>query len=758
MASSFVMPCSRCGRPVTTESGRLIATCQRCAYGVALVVDVWKGAKSASRSPAEVVAKVRGGELSGLDWIADGIAAPMPIAAHPTYRALFLPGLPLDIPGLEEEVVEEVAEEERVVRPWWILASFTTMVVAAAAAAVLWLGPRAAAAWGAILIGLRDPGLEASLDVHTIVADSVSDAPRATLLAEAWRGWGEGTPEGLVRAVERARSLAVRAPEDAEALGTLAFLLAHAGNAPLDRDAALRRAEAAAPDSPVVLLARGAIALSLGDRVQAAEHAEACLQAAPTMLPCQELAVQATAETPETLRDRMVALDTLAEAWPGNVRVRARRAQVAVALDAPDAQPLLEEVRALLPEDHTLMVADAELRFKDGDVGGARALASAAGDAANEAVAISAAETAVADDDFEAALALLAPLRASPPRETADVVRVAALEAQARLRGAETLGGAGRWEVARLAVERLRALAPSSPITAQLGMRVARGRQDARGIEVAWGWVSLAGAEPRDRSRAWATRANTLLSRGLARSAQVAALDAVRADPLDATPHVIHIAAAAAARDVPGLRAAVREALERRDGRRARRKAHGGAIVEPAPWARAVVAVERLPASGVGCRPDAEGGLGDVCVAARATLAWLQREGAAEAGVGGLVGAAIRGRAALARGDASAALAAMDEAVALEPDTYAWRLGRLEALVALARWAEADEAVRAAARTYRAVDRNGPPYDPYLEALHADVAAARGLRDEAVEAGRRALALDPLDVATRRMLRRPGIN
>jgi tetratricopeptide (TPR) repeat protein len=147
-----------------------------------------------------------------------------------------------------------------------------------------------------------------------------------------------------------------------------------------------------------------------------------------------------------------------------------------------------------------------------------------------------------------------------------------------------------------------------------------------------------------------------------------------------------------------------------------------------------------------------------VCAAARATLAWLEREGASDVGVGGIVGTAIRARAAFARGDKATALAAMDDAVAMEPDRYAWRLGRLEALVALKRWNEADEAVRAAARTYHPAARTGPAYDAYLEALHAEVAAARGLRDEAVEAGRKALAQDPLDVATRRMLRRPGIN
>ena len=719
--------------------------CARCSYGSALVVDVWDKGKVVPSSPAEVVKRVRDGSLSALDWVSDGITAPLPIAAHPQYRGLFLDGVRLDIPGVDLPV----PKHELQVRPFWVLSRVGLVAAVAAAIAALVLGPRAASAWGQILIGLRDPVVEARLDTLPIVATNPNEEPRAALLAAAWRAWDDGTPEGLARATDRARTAAARAPADAEAQAALVFFLSMANADPQAREIALRRAYEVGAGTAALQLAEAAVALREGKRERAILLAEACAAEHPDMLPCRQLALDASPDDTATLTDRRIAYDALARDWPSSVRVRAQRARVAVRMDSPDAETLLAEVRALLPDDPRLMVADAELRFKNGDVQGAQTLARAVGERPTVTVALGTAEVAIAEHRAEDALTALAPVREVAPTDPGEIARGLLLEAQARLLRAESNATSDTIEALVAALPPLVRVDAAGAASVQVRLRTARLRADPRAGDVAWAGAHVASENRRDRARLWATRAVSLLERGQLAAAARAADDAIELDSSEVAPHVVRMAVAASLRQPAELEAALRGAVVGIDGRASRRRVQGGALVEPPPFGEAREAFERLARTA----PSV------AVMRAQTVLAWLEGTGGAPGFVeGDAVMCGLGAREALRRAELGNALALANCASAAEPDERAWHVARLEALVALRRWEVAQDALASATRRLDERADHSVVRDPYLDALAAEVAAGRGDRATMMKVGRLALAGDPLDVVTRQMLRRPVID
>jgi hypothetical protein len=548
--------------------------------------------------------------------------------------------------------------------------------------------------------------------------------------------------------VDASRALVARSPNDAEAWSTLAFFLTENGSdAPL-RDAALARATLLAPDSPMLDLVRASIALADGDTARARAHAEACAAHAPRVLVCQEFVLVASDDDRAGAPLRIAALDRLAQQWPANVRLRVHAARLAVAIDAPSAERRLAVARALAPDDRQLQLAEAELRYRDGDVAVAQELTQDVSKVENPSVLVAEADALLLRDP-QAALAAVMPLVGADDFDPEVAREAARLHAQAAVAVAR-FGGPGvraRRAAALEALARLQALAPGAPATVQLAMMLAELEGRPADADRAWSRLDTRGASRRDVARAWGTRATQLLARHDLRGARAAAADAVAADGSELAPHVVRVVVSALMRDVPGLEQSARDVARLHDLRAQRRLPQGGALEVEPPWGeanRALDAVRSLSPAPVGV----ERALRRADVA----MAMLRGQyGVARVHPGDdAVDIAFRARGYQRDGNAAEATRLARRAAVLEPEEVSWRMLLAETSVEGREWEQAADSVMAVRRLAHAPDA-------YADALDAEAAAALGHRDRLAEAARRAISADPLDVATRKLLRRSGV-
>jgi hypothetical protein len=747
LSGTFTMPCARCGRPVEASPGRLVVACGRCAYGKVLVVQVLRGREHLTMSPTDIVEGIRMGELDGLAWVDDGVEAPCPLAAHPGYRAYFLPGLAERLLGQVDDTPAARARRlaQRVAH---VLFLGVMGALAAASITLAVLGPADVGYRARVALKLEDSREKIARSTRELLASPVPEEPRAVLAARAWGGWAEGTTRGLQHAVTASKALVVRSPNDAEAWATLAFFLTEDGTEPALRDAALARSMILAPDGPLNDLVRGSMALADGDTTRARAYGHACATHAPTLLACEELALVAEADLREGAAVRIAAFDSLAQRWPANVRLRVQAARIAVAIDAPSAERRLAVARALAPDDTRLQLAEAQLRYRDGDVALAQQLAA-------EAPKVQSPEVLVAETDAllltdpQAALVVIAPLIDGGSDDPAVMKEARRAHAQALVRIA-AYGGPGvraRRQAAREALTQLQSIASGAPSTVQLAMMLAELEGRPLDADRAWSLLDTRGAPRRDVARAWGTRATQLLARQDLRGARAAAADAVAADGTEVAPHVVRIVVSALMRDVPGLEQSARDVARLYDMRAGRRLPQGGALEVEPPWGevnRALDAVRVLSPAPVGL--DRALRRADVAMALlREQLTVVRGHSGEDA-----VDVGFRARGFQRAGNAAEATRLAHRAAVLEPEEASWRMLLAETSVAGREWERAADAVMAVRRLSRAPDA-------YADALDAEAAAALGQRERLAETANRAISADPLDVATRKLLRRSGV-
>ncbi len=710
-----------------------------------LVAEVRKGAQRRNLAPEDITRGVRAGEIVGTDWISDGVVAPCPVAAHPDYRSMFLPGM-LQVP-VEDLTPGFVVRARRVVS-WAVQAAALALLTAVAtgALAVAAVGPEEVAYRVLVRLDAERAREDLSSEARALLRGEAPEEPRATLLADAWRAWGEGSPEGLARAVDFARRASVRAPDDAESWGTLAYFLSVERGSERLRVSAATRAQVLDPSASAVQLAAGGEHLAHGDLFRAMAHARACLAAAPAMLPCRELALESEPDARETAARRMAEFDALAAQWPANLRLRAHAARLAVLIDAPTAERRLAEARALMPDDVPLRVAEAQLRYRDGEVDAGRDLVATVAPGINPAVVLGEAEAALQEANPQQALAALAALSGGQSPDLGEEIALRRVGAQARVLLAG-VGGPGvrqRRQEALAAVEHLMELDAVAASTVQVAMLLAEIEGRPADGDRAWSRLDTRASSRRDVARVWATRSVVLLSRQDLSGARIAATDAVHADGTEVAPHVVRMVVSSLTRDVGALEAASRDVARLPDLRQARRLPQGGATEVEPPWGeanRAVAAFARLAPAPVG--------LATAVARADAALDILRGRAATATGLQGseAVDFALRARGYQRTNQPRAAVRAAQQAVALEPGEAHWRLLLAETSVQDQDWKQAVDALMAARRL-------GLGDDAYVDALEAEAASALGQEARLHEAARRAVAADPLDVATRKLLRR----
>jgi tetratricopeptide (TPR) repeat protein len=760
--------CRRCGRRATLQRGRLTALCQQCAYGAPETYEVRHRGTNASLAAADIESRLRLGALAGTDWVTDDTGRPVPLAAHPRFMRLFLPGHPDALAFDDHGVADGPAPVPDGRIRWYqrpVVAAVSALVLAASIAFTLGNPVVLASLRG--WIGVRHDAEAPADGVDELVMriGAVTE-PRSLLVAQAWAERGRSTGEGRDEAIRLAERAVARSPYEPEALALLAVLYTEADEQRAVRDAALRRAVARAPGTPAVLHAQGVAALRAGRVEDARRLADACVEAAlgeagltEEHPGCREVALAARPATAELVPQLLADYDALAEAWPANVALRARAAVLAADLDLPTAPARVAAVRQLLPHHPGLIAADARLRFADADLVGARALLGQLGRAPDVEVGIRAAESSLADGDPDEAVRVLAPWLEASPANPVERGTVRTLHAQAlALRSMANLQDSEAIEALQRSARALEHEGVRTPASVQARLFAACRSGDLGAADRAWSDLDPLGGTRRDLARAWATRAAVLYRpAGMCastttdipamamriRDAARAAEDGVSVDPSEPGPHVWRMLARADVRDVKGVRAAIDDALRGVDGRGARRNRLGGALAFAPPVTDVEAALERLG--------RAEAGARDFLPLARATLAFLGGDVAAAAAAlttlppddDSTLG--LRVRVAMASGDAAGALPVIDRLIARNPGESAWALARAEALVALQRWPVADLTLDAV--------RGQRPEDPYVRSLRAEALLALGRADAASAEARAALAVDPLDLPARRVLR-----
>jgi tetratricopeptide (TPR) repeat protein len=705
---------------------------------------VWSEGEVLSLDHAAIAGRLREARLAPGDWVAEDDGPWRPIAAHPDFRALYLPGHAEALP--EEEtaapralVMPPPSSAPAAPRPTGgpsraaMLAVPGLVLVAALAGAGWWFSrgapeapvepaapapPVAAASVAAPVPVAPPPAPAGALDALAARVGEVEE-PRALLVARAWSARFAGDLPAAVTAAERA---VVRAPDDPEALGLLAELYVLADREPALAKELRARANEKGPHSAAASRATASIAFAQGRADAALAEAERCLQLAPDDVGCRavHLAVTESGRDPANL---LYAYDALARDWPANRELVRHAALLAARADAAGAEERLAAARKLFRDDAELAHADSRQRLRAGDLDGALALlGSPAADVSPE-VALDAAGILVAKGDGAGARAWLDVLPEPGGADARARYRLLALQARILLAEADPARAAD--------------VAPAAVALAELGGKGAADLQArviaARlgGPDVAWAAPDPATEHRRDVARAWMARVALLVEKGRAPDALAAAEEAVKADPSDPAAHLWKARALMVAQNPKGAYDALRAAVARVDGQAARRSGVGGALPVPAPTAW------------IG---DADLNLTTEAGFARRVWTWLHGQTPAlDGGAGDPELHALRARVRLQQGDPAGALAEIDRASAAQPREAAWHVVRVQALVALGRWADAERSLETI--------RSAGVQTPIVHALRAQVAKARKSPAVALDAARAATAADPLDVEARRLLR-----
>lgn len=706
---------------------------------------------------ASIRSRLTAGTLAGTDLVVDGGVA-TPIAAHPSFRAWFLPGHPDAIvrPGPE---VSPAPARSRARLFVGLFAGVGGIGLVAAIAIVFFAGggttpvaPAPVEPAAPVQAASPSPPVPAPVEPAP-VADPGSvhpfdalierigpvDAPRAALLARAWADRNEGTAAGLQAAVEAAERAVARAPTDAEALALLGALYAEAGVEPVLRRALVERASARSSGAPVVARAAALVALADGDAATARQRAESCLSTVPGDLGCREAlaaVLDSFAPRGSEAENQLYALDQLAQDWPENRWVPRRAALLAARADLLGAEARLEDEARRNPKDEAITAARALLALRNGQFSRGRSLVGRV-TAPDDALLLEAAGEAVARGDGKDALAFLERRKGPPNREAL------LYETQARVLLARS--NKANAAAAVEAADRLAKADRAGPASVQARVGAALAAGDRATATRRWDDLDPDGAPPVDVARAWLSRAVSDIEADHPREAQIALDAAVQADRSDPDVFLWRALAATASGNGRAAVEALRPAVVAIDGRHARRRPYGGALPTPADPAKLRSDLQRLLAS----QPT----LQDELALGVAITDWLAgRTDAALAGVESLAARggdadalALKARLLFKKGQNASALTAIDLALAQRPREVAWQLLRADILVSLKRIPEAEAAL--------SIARSGALSGASVHLVALRLAQRKGDAAAALAASKAAAAADPTDLVARRALR-----
>jgi tetratricopeptide (TPR) repeat protein len=759
MAAPLQLPCVRCGNPATAGPVGSLPVCAFCQGLTAAGGGTYllrHGAQRLALDAAGIISRLRSQELTGDDPISDDDQTWRPLAAHPDFRTYFLPGSPnLILPP--EKVRKPIPRS--VVR----LAGLLAAVVLGA---VLY-------EWGPPLPplpALGIPGIDAltarlSETSTSVIGQAEADAivtvkptpdgpidalvarvgavpeARHLLLGRAWTARYAGGKAALEEATQLAERAVARAEDDPAALALLAELYAEAGTEPVLRRALVARARTVGPSSADVKRAVAAVALADGKPQDAAAPLAECAPAPGVALACRWWRALALASAPA---EQLQALDALAAEWPQNLEVGRRAALVAAALDAPTAPARVARAMRGIRKDRELESARAVLLFRDGDLAGGEAAAKAVPDPLPPGLAALAAQSAILRSTGKDALWWVGRAGADPSGSADDIFALRLAQAQAAWRDAAA-GSAGGVQAAMDSSAAVVALRRTDPMAAQVRAMAATLANSDSEATSAWERADPRGSSGRDVARALLSRAVWHDRRHQPMEAEGALDNALQADPYSPAVYLWRASLQLSRHNPGGAMEALSQAVRRVDGVDARRNPLGGALAVPGPWQELRQNLDTTVGQ------DAT--LGGRARVARATAAWLGGEpGTALADLAEELrdnddadAWALAARCQLARGDAAAALAAIEKVTRVRPKEAAWQMLRAEALVELGQFDAAEGALGVVLSS--AIPT--PSYGVYA----ARVALAKGDKDRARTLLETVSRTEPRDLVVRRLRR-----
>lgn len=711
--------------------------CERCTSGATrgVAYTLRQGNQRLLLDHGAVVARVKGRELAGTDFVRSEDGSWLPVASHPAFRDLFYPGVAWPEPPRPPR-----RPLPPVLRP--VLGAVALAGTFGVVFGVAWhfrVGDMAAQLPDATVdaIGLAPaapaPPVEGTQGAPDLtMAEMVKRVgpvgePRTLLLANAWRARFRGGASGLEEAIALAERAAVRVP-DAETLATLATFYAEADSQPELRVALLKRARNARPDHVAVVRAEVAEAMAEGRQEDARAAAVRCLDIDPRDTWCALNAIALTKDLSGA--QRLQSLDGLAAAaQPGIAFVAREATKAAIRVGAPGAGDRVQAVLQLVPDDPEINGYKGVLALQDGELDTAAATARKLGARAPARLRLDLAAHQIGAGDAASARAWLAPLAAHEPNDPDERFWLHLHSAQADY--LEALGSTDRMRGAADAAESVLSTRPHDATAAQLRVLTALAIADVPGARKAWGGADLNGLPGPDAAQILLTAVEMELLGGGAREA-APRLDAAKdADPASPATWLWSARVALEVGDANGAVTALRTAVAAVDGSADHRNPLRYALPHPADTARVQ---EMLLASLEGAAGQEKGlavGLG--------VLAWLRGDAAGALNhVRRLVddmsdgdAMILAARIHLDAGEPGVALPLAEAAAAGRPKESRFQVVRARCLAALGRDAEAQKAM--------AYAKGGEPSAEYYVVLAglAPDAASR------VESARAALALDP---------------
>lgn len=772
MRADVHLACPRCGRSVPSSRG-IGTLCPGCesAASASGVFAICRGTRQWSLDRAGVLARLRTEELGPTDFVIGPEGRPIAIAAHPEFRAYYIPGsgqevVPLPrkrrpLPGWVAEAAKAVvalaliagaghyaATHPEIFRPFGRLAD----IEAPALPRVGELLPE-----GSQIIGIKAvPKQEApKVDpMDAIAAAKIAalvsrvgpvEEPRLQWIAKAWAARQVGTDAARAEAIAAAEHAVARSPMDPDALGLLVEVSVEGeGDADL-RAAALHRARQLAAakygagGTVALRRAEAAVASSAPADVDALAAARACVELDPTDLGCRAWEAQAGVRTDET----SVALqryDELVRDWPGNAEIVRRATLVAVDADAPTSRARLVAARKRVKDDADLESAAVIQFLRDGSAPEAQAIMAKLGASATDAAAVAFAEASALGGDIAAIESLF---QGRTLGEGYLGRRAALARAQAAWRLARQ--DPARVSDAVAAAAGIVQIGARDPLSLQARALIGSLAGDAVAVQRAWAMMETKDLPARDAGRILLSQAWVDWNRGQPRDALPSVEAAIRADPVAPSAWAWLTQVQLASHNPAGALKALRDAVPAVNGLDRTRSPLGAALAPPLPTA------EILDALVTAIGSDAR--MADQLTFSRGAAAWLIGDEASAlalltpvAGKGEDAEAmALVARLELRRGRADVAVVHAERLAQARPKEAAYHLLRAQCYVALERWPDAEKAL--------AVVGSSGQDNAVVQTLRARVALAGEDRAAALVAARRALELDRTDLAARDLAR-----
>ncbi len=771
MAQKVQLACVQCGRPILVDvAGRRgLPRCDGCERKASNLVRQYQlhsvtGQITLDRSG--VIARLRSNEIRGTDFVAGDDEVPRPLAGHPDFRTLFMPGhadflVPPEkerrpLPAWIPRAVRWTATGSVVAVVGWYAAlhpiklpklpnfagislpsaSDVNAIVADAPPRAADSGPQAAIADANVPPTPRVPG-----PVDSLVAriGPVSD-PRTLLHARAWNSRFEGSALGLDAAIISAEHAVARLPDDASTLALLAELYAEADREPALVAALLTRARTVDRGSLAVLRALVASAVRQGVPAETDAALQACFALDARDLDCRYWAMVARGAG----TDAAVTLaqwDELVTAWPANRSMVRHAALFAAREDLASAGPRLLGLRRQIKEDVGIESAYATILYRDGDLAAGEDVVRRLGGGVSEDLVVTAAQGALARGDVPGALKWLEGRTFTGE----DAGRHAALvDAQSRWILGNKAGGAAVDEARAAAVRLAEKRGTTMPIL-QARALIARLSGDAAGEAKLWALLDNRPTANRDDARVHLTHAWSDYERNQPREALSSCEFALRADAHSPAVYVWMGLVQIASHNPSGAFEAMRDAVRAVDGQDARRGDLGAALAPPVPtaelrdrFAELVGGDATLQSRGVFARATAAWLGGDDATALAEITPQIAKTEDAET-------MALAARIHLRRGNLPLASELAEKVARIRPKEAAYHLLHAQILVRQERWAEAEQAI--------GIVRSAGTPSALLYALSAEVARARGDKGAALIAAREAARFDPTDLDSRRLMR-----